>query len=256
MCQQVKEIIYDCHLHIPMKKSNPIGALLNEINDSNVGGFVLILNSTEEENMYFEHLPLFDGYNHKVALILDVRSESCLNNFKVLEEKGIEYIVKIHPRISKITTDDFKIVREKLKSLSYHAIIIDGWIFGYQIENHVGTELAVYLARELPDKKVVIAHSGGYKIIETMLLTRPVENMYYDLSLTQLYFRGSSIEWDIDYFVKWMNKKIIFGSDYPDFDICEAWKAFRHHYHNVGLDDKIEKTAVLAQEVYGLQNIL
>ncbi len=250
--RNVKDGFYDCHVHIPVKVKNPILALLKEINDNGVKGFVLILNTVEEENMYLEYLQFFEEQNYKVALFLDMKSKQWLENFKKLECRGIEYIVKIHPRISEITKDDFISIKKKLSQLIYQVIIVDDWLFGYQIDNHIGTELAIYLARELPDKTIVIAHSGGYKIVETMLLTRPLKNIYYDLSLTQLYFRGASIEMDINYFIKWTNERILFGSDYPDFNIEEAWQAFKQHYYDAGVMDKMDNVLKLSKEIYGL----
>lgn len=236
-----------------MKDSDPIGRLRREIDENNVKGFVLILNSMDEEEVYLRNISLFSKYNHKVALLLDVHSGYFLNGFKKLDEKGIRYIVKIHPRIGRITKNDFDMVKGRLDSLSYQTIIVDDWIFGCQTDCHTGTGLAIYLARSLPEKNVVVAHAGGYKIIETMLFTRPVQNIYYDLSLTQLYFQGASIELDLDYFIKWTSKRILFGSDYPDFGICEAWKAFQRHYHNAGLLGEAENTVALARSVYGLE---
>lgn len=251
--KEVGDGFYDCHLHIPVKSKEPIAELFKEIDNSNVRGFVLILNSMKEENLYLGCIRAFEKYNYKVAFLLDIKSEVCLEKFKKLENGGGNYIAKLHPRISNITKDDFCMVKEKLDRLSCRVVIVDDWIFGHRIENHIGTELAMYLAEELPDKTVVIAHGGGYKIVETMLLTRPLKNIYYDLSVTQQYFRGSSIELDIDYFVSWTSERILFGSDYPSFGIREAWLSFKQHYHNAGIADRLQVSSKLAQSVYGLK---
>lgn len=81
-------------------------------------------------------------------------------------------------------------MKERLHTLCFRTVLVDHWIFGPHIENHIGTELSIHLAKELPDKWIVIAHSGGFKLIETMLLTRTIKNIFYDLSLTQLYFKA------------------------------------------------------------------
>ncbi len=44
--ENIKEKFYDCHIHIPMQSINPVETLLKEINDNDVDGFVLILNSS------------------------------------------------------------------------------------------------------------------------------------------------------------------------------------------------------------------
>lgn len=245
--------IYDCHVHLPMKSADPISQLLREMDENNVKGFVLFLNSAKEEELYLDNIRHFDGRNYKVALLLDIHSENCLENFKRLEKRGIEYDIKIHPRISNITKSDFALVKKKLEELCYHTIIVDYWIFGYQLDNHIGLELSIYLANELPDKIIVLAHSGGCKLVETMLLTRPLKNIYYDLSLTQMYFEHSSIEMDVDYFIKWTWNRILFGSDYPEFKTEEAWKTFGQHFHNAGKDAELSNSVELAQVIYGLE---
>ncbi len=244
---------YDCHLHLPIKSDNAVKKFLSEIDENRINGFILILNSVLEEDIYLDNMFLFNKRNYKVALILDIHSEKWLEAFRKLENKGIEYIVKIHPRISNITKKDFELIKEALSKLSYQIIIIDGWFFGPQLNNHVGVELAIYLAFELPEKTIVIAHSGGHKLVETMLLTRPLKNIYYDLSLTQLYFSGSSIESDIDYFIKWSSERIFFGSDYPDFGIREAWLAFQQHYIKANKGDRLDKSFELVKTIYGLK---
>ena len=251
--ENIKEKFYDCHIHIPMQSINPVETLLKEINDNDVDGFVLILNSAREEDMYLDHLEFLNGHNYKIALLLDIRSRNGIENFDKLKKEGIEYIVKIHPRINCITKDDFKLVKEQLGYLSYRTIIVDNWFFGCQIDNHIGTELAIYLAEELHEKSVVIAHAGGCKIVESMLLTRPLKNIYYDLSLTQLYFKGASLDLDIDYFVKWTSDRVLFGSDYPDFSISDSWLSFRQHYRNIGMMDKLYDSSELARKIYGLK---
>lgn len=249
----VENIFYDCHIHIPIKKPNSVKQLLKEIDANALSGFLLILNSIQEEDTYLKHIRLFNERNHKVALFLDIHSEYCLDNFRKLEYRGIDYVVKIHPRRNRITKSDFALIKEKLGMLHYHTIIVDDWIFGCQTDNHIGTELSMYLAKELPNKNVVIAHAGGYRVIETMLLTRPIQNIYYDLSLTQIYFRGASIEADVDYFIKWTSGKILFGSDYPEFAIGEAWHSFKQHFYNAGRIHELGNTAMLAQKIYGLE---
>lgn len=86
-----------------------------------------------------------------------------------------------------------------------------------------------------------------------MLLTRPLKNIYYDLSLTQLYFKGASLDLDIDYFVKWTSDRVLFGSDYPDFSISDSWLSFRQHYRNIGMMDKLYDSSELARKIYGLK---
>jgi hypothetical protein len=82
--ENIKEKFYDCHIHIPMQSINPVETLLKEINDNDVDGFVLILNSAREEDMYLDHLEFLNGHNYKIALLLDIRSRNGIENFDKL----------------------------------------------------------------------------------------------------------------------------------------------------------------------------
>ncbi len=254
MLPNKENMFYDCHLHFPIKMSEPVVHLLKELDgNTNLKGFVLILNSSMEEELYLKNIEFFQERNYIPAFLLDVNSEICCEKFKKLEDMGMKYVIKIHPRISKIIRDDFARIKESLEQLSFQTVIVDNWFFGSRIENHIGTELAIYIAERFPDKAVVSAHAGGCRIVECMLLTRPIKNIFYDLSLTQMYFKGSSLEMDIDYFIKWTSERILFGSDYPDFGISEAWNAFREHYDNAGQIDKLSDSSELARKIYGLK---
>lgn len=254
MFQYEKNMFYDCHLHFPMRLSEPVSHLLKVIDSSiNLKGFILILNSSMEEELYLRNMELFKQRNHVPAFLLNMDSEICIKKFEKLEDMGIKYVVKIHPRISRITRDDFIYLKDCLKQLSFQTVIVDNWVFGSQIENHVGTELAIYIAESFPNKTIVSAHAGGCRIVESMLLTRPVKNIFHDLSLTQMYFKGSSLEMDIDYFIRWSCERILFGSDYPTFGISESWDSFKKHYDNAGKIDKLNRSFELAKEIYGLK---
>ena len=145
----IKNPIYDCHVHLPMLSSNPVKQLLKELDENRVNGFVLVLNSLQEEELYLHNIQLFQEKNHKIALILDPFSSDYLNCFKELEHKGIEYVVKIHPRITNITKRDFLLLKERLHTLCFRTVLVDHWIFGSHIENHIGTELSIYLTNGL-----------------------------------------------------------------------------------------------------------
>lgn len=228
---------FDAHIHFPLGSSTPYEDLANELRENNVYDFLLILNSKQELNLYRKNRERFmlEGFSPRLALILNIHADYCFELFDSLNSLDTEYSVKIHPRLSNITTSDFAYIRNCLERLNYRNIIVDNWYYGPQLKNHIGLELSIYLADKLPDKKIIIAHAGGLKLLETMLYTRPLKNVYYDLALTEIYFDTTSLSKDIDHFLKYTKNRIMFGSDYPDFHIKQSRDALLTHCKNAAI---------------------
>lgn len=242
---------FDCHMHIPVRESAPVEKLLCEVDRSGMSGFVLILNTEVEKRIFIRNYSKFEPYNFRVAKTLNLNLTEHTAEDDAVDELDLQYYVKLHPRLNNITRGDFAMVHKLLAKERCTTVIVDDWKFGPRLDNHIGTELALYLAHMFPEKQFVIAHSGGYKLIETMLLTRPVKNIFYDLSLTQTYFTGCSLDLDVDYFMKWTVERVVFGSDYPDFTVLESWEAFQRHASAAGVGNCLRKTQELAMRLYG-----
>ena len=73
----------------------------------------------------------------------------------------------------------------------------------------------INIAQEFPDKKIIVAHSGGHKVLEYFFHLRTLENVYYDLSFSLQYLSDTSCFLDLIKLIKYTNKnKIMFGSDH------------------------------------------
>ena len=230
----------DGHIHFPVNSANPYKDFCAELLRGGVYQFLLILNTQKEKEIFINHIDeLKNNYDFGIAIGLDIHNSCCIDEYNIFRAKGCSCSVKLHPRIAKITKQDFTLVYKIVSQLDCKAIIVDDWLFGPQIENHIGTELAIFLAKKLPHKRIVIAHSGGIRILETMMLTRNVDNIFYDLALTCKYFDDTSLSIDIEHFIRYTSKRIVFGSDYPDFSISESYQALRKHCERakVALDD-------------------
>lgn len=220
--------VYDAHLHFPMKLKEPYTALREEVISAGLCGGLMIINSDTGASIFwanFDNIMNGDlGFIPQVAFVLNVHSEMWHENFDRMCKRGFRYIVKLHPRISNITRKDFDAVRDKLMTIDAEAIVVDNWVFGPQMENHIGTELTIYFSQNLPDKRIIMAHAGGIRILETMLLTRPLKNVYFDLAKTCCYFKNTSVQKDIIHFLKYTKERVMFGSDYPEFPVQKAIK--------------------------------
>lgn len=234
--------IYDAHLHFPIKLKEPYAALREEVMAVGLRGGLMIINSDVEASVFwanFDSIMNGDlGFTPQVAFVLNVHSKMWHENFDRMHKRGFSYIVKLHPRISNITRRDFDAVRDTLMTMDAEAIVVDNWVFGPQIENHIGTELTIYLSQNLPDKRIIMAHAGGVRILETMLLTRPLENVYFDLAATCCYFKKTSVQRDIIHFLKYTKERVMFGSDYPEFPVQKAIKAIKNGLEKAELTEE------------------
>ncbi|GIP19108.1 hypothetical protein J40TS1_47500 [Paenibacillus montaniterrae] len=228
--------IFDSHLHFNMNTADPYKDLVTQITSSQMKGCLLILNYENERNYFMNNIQLLQALDIQleVALMLDFQNI----DYEIIKQcylKNIEFSIKIHPRLSNITLGDFNKILLALQKINYKHIIVDGFYYGPNLRSHINIELLIFLSKYLPSKRILFAHSGGHKILETMLYTRNLDNIYYDLSFTQNYFKNTSISLDIINFIKFNYGKILFGSDYPEFSIEDSKKQLLIYMNKAGL---------------------
>ena len=54
----------------------------------------------------------------------------------------------------------------------------------------------------MPDIQIVLAHAGGYKALEAFLAVKAHPALHVDVSFTPMYFRGASVEQDLEFLVR------------------------------------------------------
>ena len=215
----------DAHFHLNMKKENPVKDMLDIIEEYQLERLVLILNTKEEAECFIRNYTLVSENISKIhiAVLMDINElDFFKETAKFLGENNQQYSVKLHSRISGITVADFEKIDSLLEEIEFHNIIVDAFYYGSSLANQVGVELAIYLAKKFQNKKIIIAHFGGMKIVETMLCTRDLKNIYYDISLTLKYFEGASFWKDVLYCAKYNANRTMFGTDYPMFTFQES----------------------------------
>lgn len=222
-------MVCDSHYHLNMKMKNPVVELCGTFERGLINRCVLILNEKEEMECLFNNYKLIEKHLNKIhfALLLDPHDSSTFEYFKeIFDSKGIRVSIKLHPRISDIKKADFDKVIELLAKYEYKNIIVDGIFYGSCIDNFIAIELVIFLAEKLKNKKIVLAHFGGHKVLEALLYTRQLNNVFYDISCSVCYFRGTSVMMDLMHSVKYSERRVMIGSDYPMFTIEEACGSF------------------------------
>lgn len=217
--------IFDGHVHFDLEQLDPIYSLTEKLKKNNISRVMIILNSDKEKTFFINNYKKLFNQNIDVyiAVLLDFK-DAQLNIFLAeLDKLNIPYHLKLHPRISGIDKSDFIQYRNLLNNFDESkVIIIDSFPYGHKIENNIGIELAVYLAEYFRNRKIVLAHSGGVELLKGAIITRTLKNIIYDLSLTANYLFDTSVYFDIINLIKHNKDRVIYGSDYPDFEFKDA----------------------------------
>lgn len=219
------EKIIDSHIHLNIQMGYGIKYFIDLLESNYIDKAVLILNSEEHWREFEDNIESINKLRRRIhiGLILDVhRTDDFQNHSKYLYDRGFNFSIKIHSRLSKLTSKDFDAIDRYLYTCPVKSIIVDAFYYGSNIENQIGMELSIHLARVFPDRKIIMAHFGGIKVLSAMLYTRDLKNIYYDISLTATYLKNTSVMIDLSHCIKYNVDRVMFGSDYPDCDLQDA----------------------------------
>lgn len=148
---------------------------------------------------------------------------------KMLREavNDLGYIgLKLHPRLQKFQPHDVHTI-----DLVRYAgelgipVLLDAFPDGTHLMADFDPLQYATLAKEAPLTKIIWAHMGGHHVIDFMMLAKRLDNVYFDISYSFLYFRGSDVPKNMAYAMKSMRyDRVFYGSDYPDRSIQQTLK--------------------------------
>ncbi len=197
------ERVFDAHVHV----------------DRGLDGYDL---SVEGKNLIFNDVESYraSGARYKtaadcVSLILDFGAEESFVRGEVAA--GRVAAVKIHSRIQKIGPMEWPRVARALAVIPPEIpAIVDGFYFGCDLAHQPSLAAVIDLLAAFPQRRFIVAHSGGYRILEYFFHLREFTNVYYELALSLQYLEDSSAFADLRKLIRHTDKaKILFGSDYP-----------------------------------------
>lgn len=248
--------IFDCHIHINLLSQNPINDLIEQLDRNSIEKALLIINRSEENEILKNNYNLLEKKLKSrllLAVCVDLKQDNIWATTDFWRNNGWHVYTKLHPRITNITYKDFNDVCRIIEDEQSGVVIVDCLGYGPNIENHVGVELGVLLAKEFSKKKIVFAHSGGERLLQCLLYTRSLSNAFFDLSLSCNYFFGSSVTQDIIQLIKFNKEKTMYGSDYPDFYPEQAIEKVNILCNKAGLTENDTQKIFFdnAEKVYG-----
>ena len=246
--------IIDAHIHLNLKDDSPVSALLCQMDKHGIGKAMLILNLKEEYDAFINDVDSYKSNQDRfwVASGINIHDRSSYSRFDDLCQRGMRPKIKIHPRLFKIKKEDIDLAVNSIAQYDTQ-IIIDALYYGHEIEYHNGVEIGVALALRYPGRNIVMAHSGSVEFLKCMMATRYLNNVYYDYSFIQTFFQHTSLRIDMVDFLRRTANRIMFGSDYPSFQLDNALNNLQSLANEAGLsDEQIGMVMGLnAERVYG-----
>ena len=255
LMMQENSLIIDAHLHLDLKETSPLSSLLYKMDDTGVDKGVVILNMPEERAAFIKEYCLFEQNRERFWVLsgLNVHDAQSVTDFEKLVSLGCKPGIKIHPRLYELSLNDIPWYIDICEHFKGVPIMIDSLFYGEMIEHHIGVEFGVHLARRFRDRYIIMAHSGSLDFLKCMMATRYMDNVYYDYSFIQSFFKNTSLRLDMIDFLKRTSFRIMYGSDFPSFKLEECENDFRALINEAELNEKQIRNVFYnnAIEVYG-----
>ena len=183
--------------------------------------------------------------------------KDALESFEEWVSSGRIKGLKLHPRRQGFSMADIDTTVE-LTSMAAKAglpTLVDCFPYGKGALRDDSLEIIEALSERVPDANIIIAHMGGIRILDALILARTSYTIFMDLSLTYDVYRGSHIEQDIFYAVRRLGtSRVLYGSDYPDTGLTDYYESMRTALdaHGFGSDDQEKIFGEIARGLLGL----
>lgn len=256
--------IFDFNIHLPYIKHQDVNVIIEQDMTLDINGiekgFMVHksdIGKCDGANFLLFNTALFkedvSPFFKSVQTVIKQVKYTALINFR--DKDVIQYIDNIHAAgvhaimfnsyLQKIGEKDFSAVINICKYASSKRLIIciDGSYGTSKMYTYDNMKLACAVADEITNTPIVIVHSGGYRLIEAMLLAADKRNVWLDTSFSLPYYINSSIEVDFGYVMRKMNlERILYGSDHPYINFDEAFAIHINFFNRYKFSDsEIEK---------------
>lgn len=192
----------------------------------------------------------------KYTALIDFRSKDVFKYIDNIKQCGVHAIM-FNSYLQQIAESDFEEVVNVCKYAAEKQLIIciDGSYGTSKMYEYDNMKLICLVADFVKSVPIVIVHSGGYRLIEAMLLAADKKNVWLDTSFSLPYYMGSSIETDFAFVIKKMDfRRIVFGSDHPYIHFDDAVKQHINFFSKFNLTSaQIENVMALnAKELFNV----
>jgi len=226
-------MIIDAHTHIHPnpkgfgeKYNASVENLINSLENSNVDKTIVLPIYPQISNKFVANS--CKKYPEKLIGFASVNPLEGVKAAEVLEKDIKKYNLKglkLHPRLQKFDLKDPQIIPVFQKCADLKIPVVIDAFPGINITNNESIPFLIgNIAQIVPNVNIIIAHAGGYKILDTLFVAKSHKNIYLDISYTLFYFQGSSIENDLKFVIKKIGaNRCIYGSDHPELELNNTY---------------------------------
>lgn len=252
----------DAHVHITEDgnwfDSNidaSLERLLIELENSSISkAIILPINGTVSNEYVAEVCNKYPKKLMGFATVDPLQGEhSVIELEKAVNDLGLRGL-KLHPRLQNFPPNDSRIIPiiEKAGELDI-PIVFDTFPQGPGLIENVLPLNYDRLAKEAPNTKIILAHSGGSRVLDALMVAKANENIYLDISYSMHYYQGSSVIKDFIFAIKKLGAdRVIYGSDYPELGIRDSFEVVEEML--IDLSDK-EKEWVFGNTISTMLNL-
>jgi predicted TIM-barrel fold metal-dependent hydrolase len=151
-------------------------------------------------------------------------------------------IIKFHNRLHKYDIEDERLISVLVANnqLQNPKIIFLCGLF-FSKDTTVNTAPPIFiqkLSMKLQNTILVVMHCGGSWCLSIAEAIRDCPNVYMDLSYTISAYKDSSVWLDLKYLASNFDKRLIWGSDFPEIDVKRALNDFHELTGNLSQEKK------------------
>jgi predicted TIM-barrel fold metal-dependent hydrolase len=172
----------------------------------------------------------------------------------LLSNSGCRFI-KIHPRSTGIIPSDNNLDPFLALAQEFNVpVLFCTYMRGPRLAMKDLTPLVFdEIARRRPNLTIVLCHAGSYRPLDALAVAQSHANVYLDMSHVLEYFRGSSAELDFIFMLRRLDRKVIYGSDFPEYSIAEYLKRAKMLIENSGVSSGELFFAASAEKIYNIR---
>lgn len=129
-------------------------------------------------------------------------------------------MIKFHNRLGKYHPNDERflaVLKANDQLQKPHVVGVCGLLNDRSVEHAIDPAIYFFgLAQQIKNTKLIIMHGGGSDLMRIVETCRDLHHVFFDLSMTISRYRGSSVEADIKWLCQRFDRRLIWGSDFPE----------------------------------------
>ncbi|MDF1539489.1 MAG: amidohydrolase family protein [Candidatus Thorarchaeota archaeon] len=232
-----KPMTIDAHAHISVSREALDGAwssldtlpenLLEQMDIGNISKAVLLpidpFLPTKWVQDAFDEYP--DRFIPFFSFDYSGSEQQIISRIEELDSTGVFKGAKLHPRLQSIDLGDTKLTRICTHIASFgYPILMDCLPYGPQLLKDTLPLRYEPLLKAVPHGNFILAHAGGIRFMDMMLMARTNPNVWIDTSRIIDYFANSPFSDQVLFALEKIGAdKIIFGSDFPETSPAKSY---------------------------------